>query len=264
MAGLKNISDYYLSLEDSFIGLLKKTKNLKEKDIHELRVAIKHLKALLQVSELLNTKIPASKVLKRIKPVFKAAGHYRTNQLNIQLLKKHRLEISFSKLLKEQHHELGKKLLNAVSAFDKKAFKKYSAEAVARLKKANTDKVTTTCLDYVDGIKLKCKKKLKPNISNENLHELRKELKTIKTSLQLLMHINPNKLIKTYLKEIAEAETLIGKWHDNAVFYEMLLQFKKLKYKSTKLLTLLAKVKIENATTKQNVIKSLDVYLNNL
>lgn len=261
MAKSKENTSYYDTLHDGFLSALKKAQKPEEKNVHQLRVSIKHFRALIKLSERLNKKLPCKQTIQLIRPTFQSAGHYRSNQINIALLKKYKLNAKHVQLLEKKQQRFKKDLKKNLENFPKKIFLKKTEPILLFLNKSSLDTITTKCLLFIDQLKIKCKKKLSAQMSDKDLHSVRKNLKTIKTNLQLLVHLNSTKLFKTYLKEINEVEVLIGEWHDMALFCELLEKFKKLQPKNPKQEALLLSLKTQNNLAKQNVIKTLSSYL---
>lgn len=252
MKASQDISGYYEELCDSFIKHIHKCKKLNHEAIHDIRVVVKHLRALLKLIHSINKKSQSEKILSLIKPLYRAAGEHRTLELNIIQLKKYSFKALYLSRLKKQLKSADKELKHELKTFDLKLFKQIQNKASTNHNGFSDEAVTQKALSSSDGILIACQKTIKrKTISDEQLHEVRKDLKTIKSNLQLLLHINKNnKLFKGQLKKITEAEEIVGDWHDKAVLFKSINQIEKS--------TALEKLKKENNLLKSEVVKRLN------
>ncbi len=258
-----NISDYFDALCASFLNDIKKNHTAKKESVHDLRVDIKNIRAILSLGMLLNKNIPGQQILKQVKPLYKSAGNQRTLQINISLLKKYNLNKAYRDQFEADLKQTTHKFKKEIKSFKIKKFKKSCSNCVSFFKKIKEENVGNKALDYMHHILLSCKKEInKKNVSDAKLHHIRKELKLVKTNLQLLIQTNTShKVYKGMLAQIIDAETLIGKWHDNAVFYDMLIQMENNQLINKKTLGALSQLKSENNLLKRDVISTLRDYL---
>lgn len=262
MSKEKPVSALFEKYASAIITNLASAEKHEDKGIHDLRVNIKHFRAITEVCFKINKDLPIVKTNQLLRPLFKSAGQFRSNRINIDLLTSNKLDGDYLKLLRKKDKLLKKKLKEALAGFKKNAFKKNCRAYKHLLDKTDVGKINTVCIKHISSIKNKSKKKLNPNILDSGLHEMRKELKSIRTTLQLIMHFNPSKLINNNLRKTLEAENCIGEWHDSALFYELLLEFANLNYKNNKIMPLIVKIRAKNAVAKNNVLHDLTNYFN--
>lgn len=192
---------------------------LKPEELHTLRVAIKNIRAILDFSGQLLHRDFRSEFKPVLNPVFKKAGELRTLDVNLQLLKdsdKPYLRPLKSFMRKEKLHLLknfssGKKNLN------KKQFHILSGELMAGLGSIPLKKIKKSAREFAGERLKKAARKLKNAEKTDDLHEIRKLLKTAKTVLGVLHSFDNTKKIKKQLKKLTQAESRIGDWHDKTV-----------------------------------------------
>ena len=95
----------------------------KVKDIHQLRVRIKRLKAIFRLLEFIHpVEFKAKDHFRLFKPVFKSTGLIRESQINLSLLKKfqgtEKLHKSFSKYITKLRPEWNTDLNKSIDSFN--------------------------------------------------------------------------------------------------------------------------------------------------
>ncbi|MEP6513067.1 MAG: CHAD domain-containing protein [Parafilimonas sp.] len=184
--------------------------------LHELRVEIKKLRAFAAFAEKY-TEGNFSKTLKPVIKIFKYAGRIRTAQLNLQMIKKHKIgnadfinnQQVFCQENSDKFKDSLKFYINTIQKFCKKIKSKFhdiENKKIVVFYKKQLDFLKSFFQEELDEKKLhECRKKIKLLLYMENLLP-----KKVKQKL---------KLNKTYLDKLQDA---IGKWHDAVLTAELL------------------------------------------
>ena len=213
-----NLSSFYRARFDSFLTHLLNAKQLKEEDIHKLRVDIKNIRGLLLLLEGfdLDQKIP-SRLLKQVRPVFRSTGRLRTIQVCKSLLHDYPSEIptEIMEQLESKNSKVAEKIKKSFDEFDnndkfqKRLDKLYAelAQITDEEVQANIDEVIHNELDIIYKLWTSAR-------GEEHFHDIRKFMKIIKTLLQLSLHLEENEDIRKELDIVNQTETILGKWND--------------------------------------------------
>jgi CHAD domain-containing protein len=245
----------------SFQKNARAAKKLGTKNIHSLRVDIKHLRALLRLAELFgHSESFQENILKQLKPVFKSAGNIRTTSVSLQLVQNYNGLAPYTKRLKKLQKEGGKTLKEALKKFNLKLFTENCSALTKKLNGFSRETIITKSLEYVDYNRKKIKAAYKATISDDDLHEIRKELKIIKTTFQILYKLTQQKLFKKHIKSLTLLEETIGGWHDKAVLHQDLIVFNKTFSAGPRLIAFTNDLKTENKLLKKKVLGLLTNY----
>ncbi|RUT79171.1 CHAD domain-containing protein [Ancylomarina longa] len=224
-----SVSFYYSIRFESFLNLLAKAKDLSEESIHEIRVDIKKLRSLLLVLEELGIEEdPVSKLLKQLRPVFKASGKLRTLQLGNRLLNEFPLDIplAMESLLEVKKTEVSEEVNAVYEKFNLLKFEKRVNRICIKLEQLQLNELVAKLEEIIqDQLKL-ILKIWNSSYDLENLHQLRKYFKIEKTLLQFLIEINDNEELQKSLNLVNKIESKLGLWHDYEVFDQRMLDYK--------------------------------------
>ncbi len=195
--------------------------------IHDLRVAIKKVKALfLIVDEISDKKLKVKKRLRKLRKLFKTFGKLRDIQIQKELLSE------YEQTLNKGFPELQEYINNIETEYRPVCLQKS-----LKFKHKNIHKLTKVILrcESFDSVIIKDKiterfrslQLLSNNVSDSaNLHVFRIKLKEIIHILQIISQnkdfISELSVNSTKLKSVAEH---LGKWHDKEVFLELLNNF---------------------------------------
>jgi CHAD domain-containing protein len=180
-----------------------------EEELHELRVGVKKMKAmlLLQQGSFNEDRLPAE--FKTIAKIFKKAGKIRKAAMNKKLLKEY--HIRDKKLIKEQNDVLkkkGKEFRDKIDANRKKLKKQeeFFAGKFSDIKATKIQRLFTNEIRTLTNLSLL-------RLGNLQLHECRKKLKNLLYIFNSLPPVLAKKLKLNnfYLKKLEET---IGEWHD--------------------------------------------------
>jgi CHAD domain-containing protein len=193
-------------------------KDLKKETLHALRVHTKKVKALSKLLEACSHK-KTSFSIKPIKELYHLAGDIRTAQLNLDTLEKYRIaESQFEKDQRETIEKASTEICARKNEFED-AIKKLEKKFDKRFYDIDSATITTYYRDNIDQL---AKNLLLP-LNIEHLHDNRKILKNLMYGLKILpeslvSHLNLNE------KYIDDLQDSIGKWHDDIVTRDLLLQ----------------------------------------
>lgn len=184
-------------------------------DLHDLRVNIKKLKALVFFSDACNKKTKIKKRFEPIKTIFREVGDVRTALLHKKMLKKHGIK-----------DESLDKQVNAALKKHTDLLLKHSTTYIHRFKTTENrmrDHLFDMDKHSIEKVFIKQLKKLNKLYADpeSELHESRKTIKNM-----VYMHDLLPKSMKenipldiTYLKQL---EGTLGRWHDDVLAIEFL------------------------------------------
>lgn len=180
-----------------------------EDDIHEFRLSVKRLKALLQLLLQVSDDKSLRKSLKKLTALYKACGRVRVLQIHLHVLEALPVTANTKSLITEientiQHDR--KSLKQAYKKEPRLQLNKAKHLFLEHAKKLNEDDVA----DYFTNLKSTIKN-LAQNIPNhpERWHELRKRIKELKYNYLLL-----GGPVQLPARLPLKADALIGNWHD--------------------------------------------------
>ena len=220
---------YYDRNARSFLQYLEKTRRqLREEPIHQLRVHIKKMRAILELMEISSQgKFKKKPHFNLFSKFFNHAGNLREIQVNQLIIKKfrHKDVGPFQKYLARDKKQADKKLRKAVAGFDTKRFKKLNGELKPAVAGIDQEKIISQAEKFISG-EIKKIKKLMPKLSNpRDLHKIRIRLKSMSAILRLgEVHQTGEKWTRLK-KQIKPLELLIGDWHDQQVLATTMKQF---------------------------------------
>lgn len=212
---------YFGKLCRLFKKHLKKTKSrFGVEDIHKLRVSVKKLRAFINLLEIAsNGNFDKSKNLKTIDKLFSKAGKLREIQVNILLIKNYHNIIpkDFIKYLEKQEKVKSKRLKKTLENFKKQKFKKECGEIETFIKSLPGNDISAKCEDFI-SLKINIIRELKDDFTSiENIHEIRKAIRSISSIVDLLIDLNSNEKLKQEQYNLKASQDLIGQWHDRVI-----------------------------------------------
>jgi CHAD domain-containing protein len=228
MSVQKTITQVYKAHEDAFNKSLVTAKNLKEKQVHKLRVEIKNLRILFDLLKTVSQgKLHVKPALKLLTPVFKKAGEMRTSHLNIDLTKTFRSPVisRFREHLKEKEKQAGKKLVKKIKDFKIEKLDHLHKDHLKAFQKVGNDTIESSSKTFMKEEFAKVKTEMGDIHNDEVLHDIRKRLKTVKNLGKLLDEMHPDKELQKELKKINHTYERIGEWHDAIILVEELEKY---------------------------------------
>lgn len=219
------VEEEFVDLERYFAKRVKKIEGflkiereaLVQETIHELRVEIKKINALLDLLTKVKKDFPVQKYSKPFNRLFKKAGKLRSIQVEFNLINSHFTENTNSNYLHELHeikHQrrvefeefIGDNLLKALDSAKKKIMRylrKVRRRDIVRY-------FNTREREVIDLLKKKLFKE-------QNLHLIRKDFKQFYLNIK---NITPYKIDIGWAKIL----DLMGEWHDRQVAFDQLLK----------------------------------------
>lgn len=185
--------------------------NTGEESVHNLRINLKRVDALIGLLEYTGHKIPARK-LKPFKTLFRLAGKLRSSQIEFGVIEKHFTDDSLNTNYLHQLHEIKAKRLAAFSKYlqcgvprSLKAGIQFLKEKISQVKKKHITR-------HLNTEKKKLKKMLPRSIFREQeLHSIRKDLKRY--------YLN-SKMIEHDYEQLEKMLDLLGEWHDHQMAFD--------------------------------------------
>lgn len=200
--------------------------------IHDMRVAVKRLRALMMLAEQLQPGLKSNEAEGELRELFRISGKMRDAQVQQQLLS------TYAKNLDINFPEFAVYLGN----FEKKSIKKFNHYIRGNTSKFFTEKITgilPVIISNSEDHKIKSSMellirqllvkagKLKAEQQHdEHLHEIRRKLKQCNYLLSVFEKgdLSFDKMHKI-VKELERANDLLGEWHDHVVARAMIFRF---------------------------------------
>ncbi|WP_461633354.1 hypothetical protein [Labilibaculum euxinus] len=257
------LSSFYRERFDSFLNNLSLAKQIKEEDIHKLRVDIKYIRSLLLLIEEFDLDTDAgSKLLKQLNGIFNSAGKLRALQVSKSLLLNSNVDIpSEIMLVLDGRMNVSVEKFGAKwSEFEILKFKKGVASLCSSLNQVNISELKIKT-DSIIHDELEIVNKLFNSSQGEEYHhEIRKLLKVVKALQQLLLALQDDEKRRQALDIVNSTETLLGNWHNYLVMDKFLIKLdKELPQPSVK--RILKNLKNQNNKLKLELKNEADKYL---
>ncbi|MDM8159735.1 CHAD domain-containing protein [Labilibaculum sp. K2S] len=260
-----SLSSFYRERFDSFLINLSEAKQIKEEDIHKLRVDIKYIRSLLLLIEEFDLDTDAgSKLLKQLKGIFNSAGKLRALQVSKSLLLNSNVDIpsEIMFVLDDGLDASVEKFRAKCSEFEILKFKKGVTSLCSSLNQVNIAELIIK-VDSIIRDELEIVNKLFNSSQGEEYHhEIRKLLKVVKALQQLLLTLQDDEKRRQALDIVNSTETLLGNWHNYKVMDNFLIKLDRELTQPTVKRTL-KNLKNQNNRLKQEVKNESDKYLRN-
>jgi len=264
----KILYDYYIENSTKLISAVKNNiENPGTKNIHNLRVLIKRIRAIYKLLERLSGNVFREKEHSlHVKRIFKETGKLRDLHIKSGMLNRHvsndKLK-SFYDYLHANKETIHKDIAASLREFD---FEKYTATELS-VKELITDlpfsEIETECIKFILSSARKIKRRIESEKNTEQIHTIRKLLKELHAASELLYLINKSRALKILLKLVKKTEEDLGKWHDNIILLISINDYKILLKKNNKipdkdLLELEAELKLRNEEMLGYLIPEVD------
>ncbi|BAX81635.1 CHAD domain-containing protein [Labilibaculum antarcticum] len=263
--GSTSLSLFYKEKFDSFLRNLSVAEQIKEEDIHKLRVDIKYIRSLLLLIEELNFDSDiAAKLLKQLKSIFNSAGKLRVIQVSKSLMLKGGVEIP-AEIMLILNRELNSKADNfktSLTEFDLLKFKQRITSLYSVLNKVNISELKIK-VDSIIHDELEIVNRLFNSSKGEEYHhQIRKLLKVVKALEQLLLVLHDDEKRRQALDIVNATETSLGNWHNYKVLDNFLMKLDQ-ELSQTGVTRVLRNLKNQNNKFKQEFKIESDKYLRN-
>ncbi|WP_158825448.1 CHAD domain-containing protein [Mucilaginibacter lacusdianchii] len=191
-------------------------KSADQEELHQFRVQVKKLKALIQMLQCGNKNHKLMKDFKPVKQIFREAGDIRNAYVNLQLSEQYHLKSADF----EQHQQ--QIMQNGTEEFKAKGFKhikkiKRSHTQINRdVHRLDNKAIRQFYVNNLDAIEAF----FENIVFDESLHDCRKKIKLLMYNQKIAGKALPKKLQlnHTYLNQLQDS---IGRWHDNILAIEL-------------------------------------------
>jgi hypothetical protein len=185
--------------------------SINEESVHNLRVNLKRVDALIALLTHSGRKIPARK-LKAFRTLFRIAGKLRAKQVEFGIINNHFADDSVNMNYLHQLHESKAKRLSEYSKFLASDVPRPLKRGIELLKKNISHLTKKHVTRYLSTEETKLAKRLKRSIFREQkLHFIRKDLKRYYLNSKMADHQN---------ERIEKMLDLLGNWHDYQIAFD--------------------------------------------
>jgi hypothetical protein len=183
--------------------------------VHDLRVNLKRVQAMIDVQRFGNKKLPSRKI-RALTALFTMAGKLRSAQIEFDLISQHYNRAEFSSSYLRQLHENKVRLLEDYRKYLRAAPSRQLEKAIKTLKQHVRDLSHKQLRNYFDAAQKRVAHRLRRSVFREQeLHLIRKDLK--RYYLNLRQANNQNIPLKNFLE-------LLGMWHDRQRAFDHLVK----------------------------------------
>ncbi|HMS64358.1 MAG TPA: CHAD domain-containing protein [Ignavibacteria bacterium] len=203
--------EYFKNKSDSSLRHFRKfIKTQDASELHQMRVDLKKIKSLLNLSSDCQRSTIHSDRIKKINKVFKAAGKIRSLQLNLKILETDSLNYPDLrnvqlKILKDHYRDF---------YCNKKDYQKILDNRKEKFAKNFRDIEDKCLLNFLGKSIRKLNLMFSPYSERKNFHKCRKIIKDL-IYLNELLPTEVRTDIRINLAYLKDLEDCIGKWHDN-------------------------------------------------
>lgn len=203
------------------------THDQSDEAIRRLRVGIKRWRTLFRLVRLFkSTSDKSGKVERAVKRLFKRAGIVRNNQLNRQLVTRLRLSAELEKDLdgyfKKQEKKARKRFRKAIKSLNTKRLKKVSHVvrhadgAISPLRMTHQlSRLMDQDAEVIIDLPL-------ADASTEQLHLVRKHLKSLIELAGVTLSITPDKSMTRVMQRSRTLQRQLGNWHDQLMLVDQI------------------------------------------
>lgn len=200
--------------------------------IHDMRVSVKRLRALMILAEKLEPSFNSAETEGELKQLFRLSGKMRDAQVQQSLLADYaqNLNISFGEydlFLRNFEKKSKKKFTSYLKVNTSTDFTGNINQSLAELfNKTESTQIVTAINLLVDELLAKVREMNDDQQHDEHLHEIRRKLKQCNYLLSVFDKNDPDlpRLNET-LHVLEKANNLLGEWHDHDVAREFLFNF---------------------------------------
>jgi CHAD domain-containing protein len=203
--------------------------------VHQLRVSIKRLRAVLHFAEHVagNDDINAKKQLKSLRKLFKVAGRIRDVQVQQNLIPAYetRLNSKFGHYL-SYLEKLEKQYVKNFNTFIENARPLHKLTARGELIEKSLalltpEEIRSRAEQLISSRCHHLRQMLGANPDDKQLHEMRTIIKQMRYIMSVMQKSAPESAeAAVSITDLTEAEELLGKWHDVVVGIEFLSNFR--------------------------------------
>jgi CHAD domain-containing protein len=229
----QRLSNYFGKQCTAFTANFVKVRECFDTDaIHDMRVAVKRIRAVLMLLEKLDPAFDAENAEGELSRLFKLSGKMRDAQVQQQLIRKY--ESALNQDFSDFIHYLNRYEKKSIRRFtgyveehkvrDYTASLQQTADEIPGRKKGQA--IGEAIINLVNELLEICGNLKSDQVHDENLHEIRRKLKQCNYLLSVFHRDDPAlpRLSQT-LKLLETANDLLGEWHDHVVGMELLRKY---------------------------------------
>jgi CHAD domain-containing protein len=216
----KFIFSYANSLVLQLVKLIRnKKEKVSPKRIHDFRITVKRLSALMRLLNQLTNEQVNPKLNKSLKKIYTRTGKLRDLYIHKKLLNSIKVNSPNEvKRLKKSIHKSRRKANKKIdNSFQKLDFNSYNS-LISFFKEQENKNIKISkesCYQFVENKHLKIISLAEPKVEDIVLHEVRKHLKDIVYTLQLIQIEDPNFVISVKnLNWFNNLQERLGYWND--------------------------------------------------
>lgn len=212
-----------------FKGHLLVTKASKDEEaIHQMRVAIKRIRTIQKLKKNISITVEIPQTVNdAIKTIFHSAGKLRDLQIHLNLLH------HFQKEIKTSFNEFNDYLTHLATELNElidQTIHKINFSGIDELPllpdKGYENDIEKECIDFVERKIKKINELILLILNEEEVHELRKQIKQLFFILQFLSEQMPDNLFFGYeMKNLKRLTDAIGNWNDRDFFGKRMDKF---------------------------------------
>lgn len=218
------------ALIDANLQLAKGTHDIEA--LHDLRVAVKRLKALYQIVEILSEGIFEYRAhFEDIRKLFKTVGSLRDIQVQSQLFASFVTDleeseiIGFYQYLQKRHDKASKKLDKALYRFNPEVMNESLKDVSFLLDQKSEERGKDLVVKYLKKRLKQITKLNRVKHDERKIHLMRTRLKQLMYAMELMKMIAPDQELMQNGNNVKKAGTSLGLWHDHIVLADELQQF---------------------------------------
>lgn len=203
---------------------------LSNEHIRRVRVGIKRWRTLYElVRVLMPHHFPPNKVERSVHRLFKRAGNVRDCQLNRQLVAgldlPAKLEKKVQRFFKEQGRKARKRLKKDIEALHPKRVRTISRRIEQLVPAISPEQVSRQLRHFMNHEVLAIESLQRPDASPEQLHSIRKHLKSLIEVGNVILSITPDKSLTRLIQRAKNRQRQLGNWHDQVSLIEQLKDY---------------------------------------
>jgi hypothetical protein len=208
---IRNIRSRYRKCLNEIAQYFSEPGAINEESVHNLRVNLKRVDAMIALLKYTGYKIPSDK-LKSFKVLFRLAGNLRAIQVEFGVIKNHFADDSVNMNYLHQLHEIKARRLRNYSKYLGSELPRHLKGGIKLLKKKISHLTKKHIARYLSAEEKKLSKRLKRNIFREQeLHFIRKDLKRYYLNSKMVEHDD---------ERIEKMLDLLGNWHDLQIAFD--------------------------------------------
>lgn len=214
----KLVRTYRQLLSDFDTHLIKVAETMQQEDIHQLRLVMKKEKALLHLAEFIggNAVDPQEQLL-ILSLLFSTSGDVRSAQLNFKLVSKYKKDFlnPFQENQENIEAQSTEEMLGQISWIRKQDLSAQNEDLLQKMSAIPNRIIKQEAWRYLCGKIGEVTMLVGSGNWNENLHKIRKLIKTVDQVVLMMFEKKAAKApLKPFVKSFKKLDEKIGEWHD--------------------------------------------------